>query len=179
MHKKKIPSIEITAICTFLLLLITAIVFRDELSDFLGLIVNLFIKILDILLLILLFKIPIYLLLLLIILFLLIGITIKKIKRRNFVDVRDSILFQIFQLGEIGEKSLIYEYIELLESGFGYKINNEILPKDKELEFKNIIADLLKCKLIISKAETRDKGKLYKLTDKGRKYARRKKWKVL
>jgi len=128
----------------------------------------------------LIFKIPIYLLFLLIILIFLSRIIIKKIKkRRKLIYICDSVLHQIFQLREIPEKSLIYEYIEILKTGFGYEINNEILPEEKKHEFQDIIAHLLNKKLIVSKTETSDKGKLYKLSEKGRRYAKKKKWKVL
>ena len=179
MPKKKIPWIEITAVCTLLLLIMTIIALHDKLSIFFRSIVKIFIKIFDILSSTLLFKVPIYFLLLLIILFFLVRIIIKKIKRRDFMYIRGCVLFQIFQLEEIGEESLISEYIEILHSGFGNEINNEILPKEKELEFRNIITDLLNNKLIIAEADTRDEGKLYKLTDKGRRYAKRKGWNVL
>lgn len=179
MRKKKIPWIEITTVCSFLLLIITIIVFLDKLSTFFRPKIEIFTKIFDVFPLILLLRIPIYILPLLVILFFLIRVIIKKIKRRNFIYIRDSVLHQIFQLGEIGEKSLTYEYIEILKSGYGYKINSEVLPKEKEKEFKNIIADLLSNKLIKSEAESGATGKLWQLTDKGRKYAKRRRWKVL
>ena len=80
---------------------------------------------------------------------------------------------------EIGEQSLTYEYAEILELGYGFKLNNGEMPKEKEPEFKKIISDLLKNNLIKSEASTTDQGKLYKMTDKGLRYAKRKKWKVL
>lgn len=172
MRKKKIPWIEITAVSSLLLLVIAIL---TNLSIFFRWIAKIF----DSLSSTLLFKVPIYFSFLLIILFFLIRIFIKKIKRRDFMYVRDGVLFQIFQLKKIAEKSLNYEYIEILKTGFGYEINNEILPKEKKWEFRNIIIDLLNNKLIIAEAETRDEGKLYKLTDKGRRYAKRKRWKVL
>lgn len=179
MQKKKIPWTEITAVCSFLLLLITIIVFQDKLSTFFRSLGGIYTKIYDVFLLILSLKVPIYVLLLLVIFFFMIRIIIKRIKRKSFVYIRDCVLHQIFQLEEIGEKSLRYEYIEILKSGFGYKINNEVLPEEKETEFQDIIADLFKNKLIISEAETKDKGKLYKMSEKGRKYAKKKRWKVL
>lgn len=104
---------------------------------------------------------------------------IKRIKKRNFVYIRDCILYQLFQLEEIRENSLRYEYIEILKSGFGYKINKETLTKKKEAEFQDIIADLIKKKLIVSEGETKDPGKLYEMSEKGRKYIKRKGRKVL
>lgn len=178
MGKKKIPWIEITALSTVLLLVIAVIRFHKELFSLLESLGKFFLEFLKIFLLILLFKIPIYFILLLFLLIFFIRFSIRRYKRREFIDVRDGILFQIFQLGEIGTKDLMYEYIEILDSGYGYEINDEILPKDKDLEFKNIIADLLNKNLIKSDASSGSTGKLYKLTEKGFKYARRKKWKV-
>lgn len=179
MQKKKISWTEITTICTVLLLIITIIVFQDKLSIFFRSLGGVYTKIYNVLLQILSLKVSIYILLFLVILVFMIRKIIKRIKKRNFVYIRDCILHQIFQLEEIGENSLRYEYIEILKSEFGYKINKETLTKKKEAEFQDIIADLFKRKLIVSEGETKDLGKLYEMSEKGRKYVKRKGWKVL
>lgn len=179
MAKEKREWAAITAVATILILVISIIAFWSHILSFLSSVRKLFVDILNIFPTILTFGIPLYLLFIIALLVVIVRFIIRKYNRREFLKVRDNLLYSIFQLQEIGEISLTYEYIEILERGYGIKINNEKMPKEKESEFKNIISDLVNNNLIKSYASTKDQGKLYKMTDKGLKYAKRKKWKVL
>jgi len=179
MAKEKKDWAAITAVAAILTLVVSIIAFRNHILSFLSSVGKFLMDILNIFPTILSFRIPLYSLFIIFLLVVLVSFIIRRYNRREFLKVRDNLLFKILQLQEIGEKSLTYEYTEILELGYGLKINNGKIPKEKESEFKNIISDLVINNLIKYEASTKDQGKLYKMTDKGLKYAKRKKWQVL